>query len=82
MHHTPYKLVLCVLKAVVVAVVVVCILSIIIIIGVAPDRQKVMIGGVTLADDSWGKAEAKIKDVCHVYIVLWFIAIGTFKLRY
>ena len=30
---------------------------------VPPDRQKVMIGGVTLQNDDWGKAKAKIKEV-------------------
>ena len=30
---------------------------------VPPDRQKVMIGGVTVQDDDWGKAKAKIKEV-------------------
>ena len=32
-------------------------------LGVPPDRQKVMVGGVTLQDDDWGKAKAKIKEV-------------------
>lgn len=31
--------------------------------GVSPDRQKVMIAGMTLLDDDWGKALGKIKDV-------------------
>lgn len=31
--------------------------------GVAPDRQKVMIGGTTLSDTDWGKALGKIKNV-------------------
>lgn len=30
---------------------------------VPPDRQKVMIGGVTVQNDDWGKAKAKIKEV-------------------
>lgn len=31
--------------------------------GVLPERQKVMVGGVTLQNDDWGKAKAKIKEV-------------------
>ena len=31
--------------------------------GVAPDRQKVMIGGMTLSDTEWGRAKSKIKEV-------------------
>ena len=31
--------------------------------GVPPERQKVMVGGVTLQDDEWGKAKSKIKQV-------------------
>ena len=34
--------------------------------GVSPERQKVMIGGMTLSDTEWGKAKAKIKDVSSV----------------
>lgn len=33
-------------------------------IGVPPERQKVMVGGVTLQNDDWGKAKSKIKEVC------------------
>lgn len=33
-------------------------------LGVPPDRQKVMISGTTLGDDDWGKAKPKIKEVC------------------
>ena len=40
--------------------VIICVL----IIGVPPERQKVMIGGATLQDDDWGKAKPKIKEVC------------------
>lgn len=29
----------------------------------APDRQKVMIGGMTLSDGEWGKVKSKIKEV-------------------
>ena len=36
--------------------------------GVPPERQKVMVGGVTLQNDEWGKAKAKIKEVCQHYI--------------
>lgn len=43
--------------------VIICVL----IIGVPPERQKVMIGGATLQDDDWGKAKPKIKEVCHIY---------------
>ncbi len=32
-------------------------------LGVAPDRQKVMIGGVVVQNDTWGKAESKVKQV-------------------
>ena len=31
--------------------------------GVPPDRQKVMVAGVTVLDEDWGKAKAKIKEV-------------------
>ena len=31
--------------------------------GVPPERQKVMVAGATLADDDWGKAKSKIKEV-------------------
>lgn len=31
--------------------------------GVSPERQKVMIGGVTLSDTEWGKAKLKLKEV-------------------
>ena len=30
---------------------------------VPPDRQKVMLGGATIGDQEWGKAQPKIKDV-------------------
>ena len=30
---------------------------------VPPERQKVMLGGATIGDQEWGKAQAKIKDV-------------------
>ena len=32
--------------------------------GVPPERQKVMLGGVTVGDTEWGKSEKKIKNVC------------------
>ena len=39
--------------------------------GVPPERQKVMVGGVTLQDDEWGKAKPKIKQVLeHLYTML------------
>lgn len=38
------------------------------IIGVAPDRQKVMIAGVVIQNDDWGKAKSKIKQVCYQLI--------------
>lgn len=37
--------------------------SFLINVGVAPDRQKVMIGGVVIQDDDWGKGKSKIKEV-------------------
>jgi len=37
--------------------------SVPIMTGVSPDRQKVMIAGVTLTDQDWGRAKAKIKNV-------------------
>ena len=46
--------------------------------GVPPERQKVMVGGVTLQNDDWGKAKAKIKEVhvcqhsiAYVTVNLW-----------
>ena len=30
---------------------------------VPPDRQKLMLGGTTIGDQDWGKAQPKIKDV-------------------
>ena len=32
--------------------------------GVPPDRQKVMLAGVTVGDTEWGKSEKKLKNVC------------------
>ena len=32
-------------------------------IGVPPDRQKLMIGGVAIGNKEWGKATTKIKQV-------------------
>lgn len=34
--------------------------------GVSPERQKVMIGGISLADNEWGKAVSKIKEVLKI----------------
>ena len=31
--------------------------------GVPPDRQKVMIGGIAIGNEDWGKATTKIKQV-------------------
>ena len=48
--------------------------------GVPPERQKVMLGGVTVGDTEWGKSEKKIKNVCvcvcvcvyvHVYMCMY-----------
>ena len=38
--------------------------------GVAPDRQKLMIGGATVGDEEWGRSEGKLKQVSHYYHTL------------
>ena len=40
--------------------------------GVPPERQKVMVAGVTLQNDDWGKAKAKIKEVCQ-HIITYLV---------
>lgn len=32
--------------------------------GVSPDRQTLMIGGIKIGDEEWGKARDKLKPVC------------------
>ena len=40
-------------------------------VGVAPDRQKVMIGGMTLASDEWGKVKTKVKEVWYSNVLYY-----------
>lgn len=40
-------------------------------VGVDPGRQRVMIGGVNILNDDWGKAISKIKQVSSTDVVLF-----------
>lgn len=46
----------------------------------APDRQKVMIGGMTLSDGDWGKVKSKIKDVRRKK--KWFVCVCKYAYQY
>ena len=43
--------------------------------GVPPDRQKLMIGGVAIGNEEWGKATTKIKQVMLCCLSLKFLKI-------
>ncbi len=45
-------------------------------IGVSIERQKVMIGGVTLSNDDWGKTRPKIKEVSSMHAMIEYIELN------